>query len=83
MISTPMAADIINWAFQTEICMFNVNISEFTAIVAITSHPVETSQKMTKHTPKQKQIGSLRAFFLLIAQNAPKTLTSPYLGYRL
>ena len=42
-----MAADIMNCTFQTELCLFKANRSEFKAIVAITSHPVKAS-KMTK-----------------------------------
>ena len=45
MISTQMAADIINWAFQTEFCMFKVNKSEFNVMVAIASHPVKAFKK--------------------------------------
>ena len=39
MISTQIAADIMNWAFQTEFCMFKV-IKSY--LVAITSHTVES-----------------------------------------
>ena len=62
MISTQMAADIINCAFKTEFCMFKVNKFEFNFILATTCHPVEAS-KLPKHTQKQKQDGSLGAFF--------------------
>ena len=61
-----MAADSMNWAFQTEFCMFKVN-NLFNVIMAITSHPVEAYKKLPKHTQKQKQKqnGSLGAFFYL------------------
>ena len=55
MISTQMAAEIINCAFKTEFCMFKVNKSEFNVTMAITSHPVEAFKKIPKHTQKQKQ----------------------------
>ena len=45
MISTQIAADIMNCSFKTEFCMFKVNKSEFHVIMAITSHPVEASKK--------------------------------------
>ena len=45
MISTQMAADIMNWDFQTDFCMFKVNKSEFNVMVTITSHPVEAFKK--------------------------------------
>ena len=63
MISTQMAAEIINCAFKTEFCMFKVNKSEFNVTMAITSHPVEAFKKGPKHTQKQKQNDSLGAFF--------------------
>ena len=40
IISTQVAADMMNWAFQTKqtkFCMFKVNKSEFNVMVAITS----------------------------------------------
>ena len=45
MISTQMAADVMNWAFQTEFCMFKVNKSKFNVMVAITSHPIDALKK--------------------------------------
>ena len=83
MISTQMAPDIMNWAFQIEFCMFKVNKSEFNVMVAITSHPVEAFKKLPKHTQKQKQDGSIGAYFCLIAQNSPQTLKSPNFGFSL
>ena len=59
---THTAANIMNWAFQTEFCMFKVN-NLFNVIMSLTSHPVEAYKKRPKHTEKQKQNGSLGAFF--------------------
>ena len=57
MISTQMAANIMNWAFQTELCMFKVNKFDFFVIVAITSLLVEGS-KNDPNTHKKKENGS-------------------------
>ena len=80
MISTQMAAEIINCAFKTEFCMFNVNKSEFNVTMAITSHPVEAFKKGPKHTQKQKQKqnDSLGAFFKVMFKMllAPKSRRS-------
>ena len=46
-----MVADIMNCALKTEFCMFNANKSEFSVIMAITSHPVEATKNDLKHTP--------------------------------
>ena len=53
MISTQMAVEIMKCAFKTEICMFNLNKSEFNVNVAITSDPVEASKKIP-NTHKNK-----------------------------
>ena len=45
IISTHVAADIMNWAFPTKFCMFKVNKSEFNVMVVITSHLVEAFKK--------------------------------------
>ena len=75
MISAQMAADIINWAIQTEFCMFKVNKSKFNVMVAIVM--VEALKKMTKtHKKIKNKTVPYEHFFLLIAQNAPKTLKS-------
>ena len=44
MIST-LAADIMNWAFQTEFCIFKVNKSEFNVMMVITSDLVDAYKK--------------------------------------
>ena len=51
--------------------MFKVNKSEFNVMVAITSHPVEAFKKLPKHTQKQKQDGSLVAFFTNSSKCSP------------
>ena len=45
IISTQVAADIMNLAFQTKFRMFKVSKSEFNVLMAITSHPVEAFKK--------------------------------------
>ena len=45
MISTQMGADIMNWAFHTEFCMFKVNKSKFNVMGTIASQPVEAFKK--------------------------------------
>ena len=64
MISTQIAADIMNCAFKTELCMFKVNKSEFNVIMAITSQPVEASKNdQNTRTNKYKMI-PLKEHFL-------------------
>ena len=56
--STKVAADIMNWAFQTLFYMFKVNKSEFNVMVAITSHSVEAFKKWPKHTQNKNNMVS-------------------------
>ena len=56
IISTQVAADIKNWAFQTYFCMFKVNKSEFNVMVAIINHPVEALKNDQTHKNKNKTV---------------------------
>ena len=57
MISTEMAADIMNWAFLTEFCMFKVKKSKFKVMIAIASYPVETFRNdQNTHKNKNKMV---------------------------
>ena len=60
MISTQMAADIMNLAFQTILHVQGQHI-RIQCLMAIRQSPIRSLHKMTKHTQKQKQSGSLRS----------------------
>ena len=72
-----MAVDIMNFGFPNRTRHVQGQQIRIQCYGGHYQSPGRSTQKMTKHTQKQKQnvsLGSLGAFLLLIAENAPKTL---------